>query len=48
MEKVNRIKGSGINKISNFYSDSLSDKPMALISSNAYLVKKDKVIPWDI
>lgn len=29
-----------------FYSDSLSDTPMAEIADRAYIVKKDKISPW--
>lgn len=32
--------------IDNFYSDSLSDTPIALLSEHAYLVKKDEIVPW--
>ena len=32
--------------IENFFSDSLSDSPMADISLQAYLVKGDKFFPW--
>ena len=31
-----------------FYSDSLTDFPMAVYSENAYLIKKHKIFPWDI
>jgi len=30
----------------NFYSDSLSDTPMAQIADHAYIVHKDKITPW--
>ena len=30
----------------NFYSDSLSDDPMAQIADRAFLVKKDELSPW--
>ena len=30
----------------NFYSDSLSDTPMAEIADNAFLVKKGVLSPW--
>lgn len=33
--------------IEEFYSDSLSDEPMALISQRAYVVKGDKIIKWE-
>ncbi len=32
--------------IETFYSDSLSDTPMAVIAERAYMVKKQKVFPW--
>ena len=34
-------------KIEEFYSDSYSDKPMAKIANCAYIVKHDKIIPWE-
>ena len=33
-------------KIDQFYSDSISDLPIARISNNAYLVKKNKIEVW--
>lgn len=33
-------------RMDSFYSDSLSDKPMALIAKKSYLVKDGKVMPW--
>ena len=35
-----------VSMIECFYSDSLSDVPMAKISKKAYLVKKDTIIKW--
>lgn len=35
-------------KINNFYSDSLSDLPLAQKAKNAYFVKKDEVIKWNV
>lgn len=32
----------------NFYSDSLSDSPMAEIADRAYIVKKESVKPWPV
>lgn len=46
-EKVTRLKEIGIEKCNNFYSDSLSDYPCTLISKNSFIVKKDKLIPWN-
>ncbi len=47
-EKVKRFnelyKGT---KIKEFYSDSLSDKPLADMAKSAFIVKKEKLIPWD-
>jgi len=47
-EKVNRLNNHlGLNyKIINFYSDSLSDLPLAKLSQNAYLVNKNKISLW--
>ena len=33
-------------QIDEFYSDSLSDSPLAEISNSAYLVNKDTLLPW--
>ena len=33
-------------EIANFYSDSLSDAPMAEAAENAHMVKKDKIMAW--
>ncbi len=35
-------------KIDNFYSDSVSDKPLAIIAENAYLVKGNVVKHWNM
>ena len=46
-EKVARLKESYPNaEIESFYSDSLSDEPMARLAKRAYLVKGTKLIPW--
>lgn len=45
-EKVRRINELGIKRINNFYSDSLSDAPLAKISKNAYIVKGEKIVMW--
>lgn len=45
-EKVRRFKEQFNQKIDNFYSDSYSDTPLALISEKAFIVKGDKVIKW--
>ena len=34
-------------KIEDFYSDSLSDTPLAELAKRAYLVKKERIIPWN-
>ena len=34
--------------IEEFYSDSYSDSPLANISEKAFLVKGDKLLPWDM
>lgn len=46
-EKVKRfIEEYKDGKIENFFSDSLSDTPLASISKNSYLVKKNKIKEW--
>lgn len=46
-EKVRRfIENYGDAEIENFFSDSLSDTPLAQISKKAYLVDGDKISPW--
>ena len=45
---VNRFKEIfGDAKIKEFYSDSLSDKPLADMAESAFIVNKEKLIPWD-
>ena len=48
-EKVKRFYEAGYNKdsIDEFYSDSLSDSPLADISKTAYIVIKEKLVPWN-
>lgn len=49
IEKVRRLKTEyNIHHIDQFYSDSLSDLPLAKIANEAFLVKKGKIIPWPI
>ena len=46
-EKVKRLYQAFPNiKCDNFYSDSLSDTPLAEISDKAYIIKKGDVLPW--
>ena len=45
-EKVMRYREYTDEKIDAFYSDSLSDSPLAELSEKAYLVKGEKCIPW--
>jgi len=46
-EKVNRLKELYKDiEIDNFFSDSLSDTPLALLAKKAYIIKKGKVIDW--
>ena len=33
-------------RISRFYSDSLSDSPLAVLSDEAYLISDDSILPW--
>lgn len=48
-EKVCRFYGAGYEKgsIDEFYSDSLSDSPLAEIAKTAYIVQGEKLIPWN-
>ena len=46
-EKVKRLKEIIPNpKVDNFYSDSLSDTPLALLANQAYIIKKGQVLDW--
>lgn len=46
-EKVCRLKDEyGIDHCDEFYSDSKSDEPLALISDRAYIVRRNTLIPW--
>lgn len=46
-EKVRRFYGEYPDAhTENFYSDSLSDSPMAMIADSAFLVKKGSLSPW--
>lgn len=45
-EKVRRFYEKYNGKIENFYSDSRSDEPLALLADSAYLVNGDKITPW--
>lgn len=42
--KVNALFEKGVKSINMFYTDSISDLPLAKISKKIYLVKKDKLI----
>ncbi len=47
-EKVKRLhEWYADARINDFYSDSLADAPLAELAENAYIVKGDKLIPWD-
>ncbi len=47
-EKVKRLREKyGNTDVDNFYSDSLSDLPLAKIAKRAFLVKKGKVRRWN-
>lgn len=48
-EKVIRFENAGFKQedIEAFFSDSLSDSPLANISSKAYIVKGERLIPWE-
>jgi phosphoserine phosphatase len=46
-EKVRRLRAAFPGEtVEAFYSDSLSDTPMAEIAQHAFLVKGDQRIPW--
>ena len=47
-EKVVRFVNEGFNKeeIEEFYSDSVSDTPLAELSQSAYIVKGEKLVEW--
>jgi len=48
-EKVRRFyKKFSSGKIENFYSDSVSDLPLARLSEKSFLVKEEKLFDWDI
>ncbi len=48
-EKVRRFEEAGFNKddVDEFYSDSLSDTPLAEISKKPIIVRGDELIPWE-
>lgn len=48
-EKVRRFEAAGFSKndMEEFYSDSLSDTPLAKISKKAFMVRGEKLIPWE-
>lgn len=46
-EKVRRLNVVGISKCNKFYSDSLSDVPCSKLANEAYIVEKNKIIPWN-
>lgn len=47
-EKVKRFKKKYNNTvINNFYTDSLADKPLIMISKNAFFVQKNKIIKYN-
>ena len=46
-EKLKRYRQVfGDRGIFEFYSDSLSDAPLAEIAQSAFLVRKNRIIPW--
>lgn len=48
-EKVKRLYDAYPDAhVENFYSDSLSDTPMAEIAERAYIVKKENIRPWPV
>ncbi len=46
-EKVKRLKKNKISKCKNFYSDSLSDKPVAKLAEKAYIVSGNRIIDME-
>ncbi len=47
-EKVLRLKDKyNIDRCDEFYSDSYSDTPLALIADKAYIVRRNDLSPWD-
>jgi len=47
-EKVTRLYAAYPNAvIENFYSDSISDAPLAIKAQKGFIVKDDTVVPWD-
>lgn len=47
MEKVHRLVAEfGNCNIDNFYSDSVSDLPLAKLAKHAFLVRNGMIIPW--
>lgn len=48
-EKVRRLfEDCGIRSVDEFYSDSVSDLPMAKIAKRAFLIQKGTVVDWKI
>lgn len=47
-EKVKRYKEKYNYIIENFFSDSYSDLPLAKISRKAFIVKRNKVVCWEV
>lgn len=46
-EKVRRFRAQyGDAPVERFYSDSLSDSPMARIADEAFMIRRGEVIPW--
>lgn len=46
-EKVNRLVALNIYQCDKFFSDSLSDKPLANMAKQAFLVKKNNIFTWE-
>ncbi|OPZ69246.1 MAG: hypothetical protein BWY81_00516 [Firmicutes bacterium ADurb.Bin467] len=47
-EKVRRFREEFPDaQIDDFYSDSYSDQPLASVSRRAFLVRGDKILPWN-
>jgi phosphatidylglycerophosphatase C len=48
VEKIRRLEEKlGDCQIEQFYSDSLSDLPLAKLAKKAFMVKRERIDPWD-
>lgn len=47
-EKVKRLNEIGIKSCDEFYSDSKSDTPMAMVANKSYIVKGENFYSWEL